>query len=244
MIVVVGLPAYAGGPDGVGGAGGLAVDVAAAARQRGGSVELTGKVGDDGAGDAVVVALGRLGIGHAALLRDSGRPTPVIVRAGAQDRGAADAGEAVEDHTAAAIGPTAADALFADADGVEGLEPILLPEDPAERPGLEAADVELALSYLPGASVIVLADPLPEAAVQAGAQAAAYAGARLIVLVRSGESPPAAAADAIVLEAPDRDDGSFGRLVGGFASALESGLDPAAAFREAVEASGWEKVGG
>lgn len=78
MIVVVGLPAYADGPDGEECAGGLAVEVAAAARRRGGTVELVGKVGNDGTGDAVVVALGRLGIGHAALLRDPARPTPVL----------------------------------------------------------------------------------------------------------------------------------------------------------------------
>ena len=61
MIVVIGLPAYAGSADGEGSAGGLAVDVAAAAAARGSSVELVGKVGDDGAGDAVVLALGPSG---------------------------------------------------------------------------------------------------------------------------------------------------------------------------------------
>ena len=72
MIVVIGLPAYADSPDGEQCAGGLAVDVAAAARRWGSSVELVGKVGNDGAGDAVVVALGRLGIGHCCAIR-SGR---------------------------------------------------------------------------------------------------------------------------------------------------------------------------
>jgi sugar/nucleoside kinase (ribokinase family) len=78
MIVVVGLPAYADSPDGEKCAGGMAVEVAAASKGRGGQVELVGKVGEDGAGDAVVLALGRLGIGHAALLRDPVRPTPVL----------------------------------------------------------------------------------------------------------------------------------------------------------------------
>ena len=108
MIVVIGLPAYAGSAAGEGSAGGLAVDVAAGARARGGVVELVGKVGDDGAGDAVVVALGRLGVGHAALLRDPARPTPLLsvlaVAAGPQaaDR-AADvvAGDSVADPAAA-----------------------------------------------------------------------------------------------------------------------------------------------
>jgi len=85
VIVVVGLPAYADSPDGEKCAGGLVVEVAAAARRRGAQVELVGKVGNDGAGDAVVVSLGRLGIGHAALLRDPARPTPVLVADASND---------------------------------------------------------------------------------------------------------------------------------------------------------------
>jgi hypothetical protein len=39
-----------------------------------------GSIGDDAAGDEVVVELGRAGIGHAALLRDPGGTTPVTGR--------------------------------------------------------------------------------------------------------------------------------------------------------------------
>jgi hypothetical protein len=215
MIVVVGLPVYADGPDGEECAGGLAVEVAAAAGRRGGTVELVGKVGNDGAGDAVVVALGRLGIGHAALLRDMARPTPVLTAT--QRDESADT-------------------------GAEEPESMLLPEDPAARPALEAADVELALRYLPQASVIVLADPSAESTVEAGIQGAAFTSARLIVLVPTGGVSPSVPPEATVLEAPQDDDGSFGRLVGTFAGALDAGLDPAAAFSEAVTTSGWEPV--
>ncbi len=215
MIVVVGLPAYAGGPDGEECAGGLAVDIAAAAGRRGATVELVGKVGNDGAGDAVVVALGRLGIGHAALLRDPARPTPVLT-APPRDE-SADAGS-------------------------EGPETRLLPEDPAARPALEAADVELALRYLPQATVIVLADPMADSMLEAGVQGAAFSAARLIVLVPTGAVPPTVPPGTTVLEAPAEDDGSFGRLVGTFAGALEAGLDPAEAFSEAVTTSGWEPL--
>jgi hypothetical protein len=45
-----------------------------------------------------------------------------------------------------------------------------------------------------------------------------------------------------VLEAPVADDGSFGRLVGVFAGALDAGVDTVAAFEEAVAVSGWERV--
>jgi len=59
---------------------GLAASVALDIAHRGGRVELVGSIGDDAAGDEVVVELGRAGIGHAALLRDPGGTTPVAGR--------------------------------------------------------------------------------------------------------------------------------------------------------------------
>jgi hypothetical protein len=118
----------------------------------------------------------------------------------------------------------------------------LLPADPALRPGLEAADVDLALHYVTGARVVVVADPLADAAIVAAAEGAAFAGARLVVLVAAGSIPPPVPAEATVLETPAQDDGSFGRLVGAFAAGLDSGLEPAAAFNQAVGSSGWEAV--
>jgi hypothetical protein len=220
VIVVAGLPVYVDSPDAARCAGGLAVEIAAAARSRGGAVELVGKVGDDGAGDAVVVALGRLGIGHAALLRDPVLPTPVLATPAPED---------------AAVEPDAA-----------GPETRLLPEDAAARPGLDPADVDLALRFLPGADVIVLADALSVDSIAAAVEGAAFATARLIVLVPAGATPPAVPpavpAEATVLEMPAEDDGSFARLVGLFAGALDAGADPKAAFEEALGASGWEPI--
>jgi hypothetical protein len=77
VIIVVGSPVV--GPETLRPArraAGLAVGVALAARQAGAQVELVGKVGDDPAGDALVVELEREGIGHAALLRDPASTTP------------------------------------------------------------------------------------------------------------------------------------------------------------------------
>jgi hypothetical protein len=216
MIVVIGLPAYADSPDGEKCAGGLAVEIAAAAVRRGATVELVGKVGNDGAGDAVVVALGRMGVGHAALLRDPVLPTPVF------------AAPAVDE-----------DAAELDSDLPAGR---LLPEDPATRPVLEAADVDLALKFLPQAGVVVLSGPLPEAAVAAAVDGAAFAGARIVALIPAGAVPPALPVEATVLETPPDDDGSFGRMVGIFAGALDAGVDPVVAFREAVGSAGWEPV--
>jgi hypothetical protein len=244
MIVVIGLPAYAGSAGGEGTAGGLAVDVAAAAAVRGSSVELVGKVGDDGAGDAVVLALSRLGVGHAALLRDPARSTPVLSAvAVALEAEAADG----------AAGAMAGDDLTADAlaagapagergDEAPQVEVELLPTDPAARPGLEAGDISLALRYLAETRVVVLAEPLPEAAVAAVVEGATFAGARLVVLLPPGATPPDLPPEATLLEAPAVDDGSFGRVVGAFAAGLDAGTEPAAAFAEAVRASGWEPV--
>jgi hypothetical protein len=216
MIVVIGSPAYADSPDGEKCAGGLAFEVAAAATRRGSAVELVGMVGNDGAGDAVVVALGRLGIGHATLLRHPLLSTPVLVPAGVDD-------EAAE----------------LDADTPQAK---LLPEDPSQRPALEAADVSMALRFLPAAGVIVLADQLGAAAVAAAVEGAAYGAARLIAIATAGEAPAGLPPEATVLVAPPDDDGSFGRLVGLFAGGLDAGLDPGVAFKEAVADAGWEPV--
>ena len=75
MIVVIGSPVAASG-DGAPVAGGDAARTAALIAATGRTVELVGRVGSDPAGDAVVLSLDRSGIGHAALIRDSARPTP------------------------------------------------------------------------------------------------------------------------------------------------------------------------
>ena len=77
MIVVVGRPAIgaaaAAGPDRP--AGPVAL-IALAAAAAGASVEVLGSVGDAERADALAVALGRAGVGHAALLRLAGAVTP------------------------------------------------------------------------------------------------------------------------------------------------------------------------
>ena len=73
--------------------------------------------------------------------------------------------------------------------------------------------------------------------------AAAYAGAALVVVVGHGERPVASVGSAAtVLEAPDDALGPFAVAVAGYALALEAGTDPALALRSAVEAAGWEPV--
>jgi hypothetical protein len=102
---------------------------------------------------------------------------------------------------------------------------------------LEAADLELALRYLPDIRVIVVV-AMPPAVVQASSDHAGWSGTELVVVQRSGRgeatdggTPPAVPEGAIVLEAPASDpDGSFAGLVGMFAARLDSGATPADAW--------------
>lgn len=74
MIVVVGPVAYLEGPN-VAGPHGIAARIALTAASLGKAVQFVGKVGEDEAGDAVVLALAKQGVGHVAVLREAGRPT-------------------------------------------------------------------------------------------------------------------------------------------------------------------------
>lgn len=215
MITVVGLPAWrTAEPKGP---GGRACEVALAAAARGSAVELVGRTGDDAAGDALVLALGGAKVGHAALLRDPARPTPIIE-------------PVTSDDTDGSV------SLFADPGAVS------VAMTSAAGPRLEPADVSLGLRYLTTFSVLVVTDDVPAAVLPVAVEAASFAGARLVVLLpASGGTPPSLPEDATVLSAPDvADDGEFGAFIGGYAAALDRGLEPAEAFRVAMGAAGWE----
>ncbi len=79
MIVVVGNPVWRAAEPA--GPAGRACDIAVEAARRGTSVELVGRTGDDPAGDALLLALGRAGVGHVAMLRDPSRATPIAAPA-------------------------------------------------------------------------------------------------------------------------------------------------------------------
>jgi hypothetical protein len=242
MIVVVGLPAYDGTAEGEGRAGGLAVDVARRAVARGSTVQLVGKIGDDGAGDAVVVSLGRLGIGHAALLRDPAHPTPVLTAVEAAADDAAPAG--ASGGGAPGVGTAAEVPRDPEAAAEAAPEVRTLPEDPSRRPALDAGDVSLAMSYVTGATVVVLTEALAEPALAALVEGAGFSSAALVAVLPFGAAVPSLPPEATLLEAPASDDGSFARLVGEYAAGLDGGVDPAAAFAAAVSASGWEAAQG
>jgi hypothetical protein len=232
VIVVVGQPAYRP-PSGSapGAAVGPAVGVARSAVAAGASAQLIGKVGADATGDALLLDLARAGIGHAAVLRDPGRPTATAPY-----------------HSDADLSGDVEEGLHLDSarDGAsDGPEQTAGPPDDGVSVALDPADVELGLRYLTGYGVVVAADPLSEATLAIAAEAAAYAGAQLVVVTRSGSEGPVIDTNvpATLLEAPrDDPDEQFAALVGSYAAALDQGATAEEAFRDALGASGWEPV--
>lgn len=119
---------------------------------------------------------------------------------------------------------------------------------------LDAADLELALRYLPDVRVIVVLGT--SALRQAAAEAATWSGAALVVVttgesahgadVAAGERPDLrAVASAVVLEAPARDpDGAFAGLVAALALRLDAGASMAEAWPATLGALGAEPVNG
>jgi hypothetical protein len=231
VIVVVGQPVYRPPTDNApGAAAGPAVGVARAAVAAGALAQLIGKVGADKAGDALLLDLARAGIGHAAVLRDPGRPT-----AQSPTPTAAELGE----------DPALSPPLDELPELADGSEVPAKPVDDEPRLGLDAADVDLGLRYLTGYGVIVTAEPLSDATMAIVAEAAAYGGAHLVVVTRSGTPGPVIDRDvpSTLLEAPaDDPDDQFAGLVGRYAAALDTGAAAEEAFRTALGASGWEPV--
>ncbi len=212
MIVVIGVPAWRAAEPAM--PAGRACGIALAAARAGAPVELVGRVGDDAAGDALMIALAQAGVGHVAVLRDPARPTPIAR-------------------------PATPDAEVPPADPATAVAAI----DPEAAPRLEAADVALGLGYLPDTDVLIVSDDAPPDVLPACVEGARFAGARLVLALRPGEDAPLdLPADAIVLIAPDEDGDAFAVLLGRFAAALDAGEEAEAAFRAAT-ADGWEHQG-
>ncbi|HEY7826719.1 MAG TPA: hypothetical protein VIB99_00710, partial [Candidatus Limnocylindrales bacterium] len=160
MIIVIGSPSVAlGDPGQPSHAAGRSVDVARGAIDGGARVELVGKIGDDPAGDGLMLALADLGIGHAAVLRDHARPTPFVPIAAAGDL----------------------DELLGDDDAQ------VLPAKPdSARPTVDAGDLDLALRYLSDHAVVVVAEPLDADALAVVRADAGYADAHLVLIIEPG----------------------------------------------------------
>jgi len=225
VIVIIGSPAWRTLPTPA--PAGRACGIALAAASRGAKVEVVGRVGEDPAGDALLIALSSAGVGHATVLRDPTRPTVVIEPPPAvplED----DEASLFADPAPAAASVTAALATSA-------------------GPRLDGADIDLAVKYLEPSGVLVVSDDVPPDALAAAVTAGGYATLRLVVLLAPGglaarSLPVGLPADATVLAAPDHGDdaGAFEALVGAYAAALDAGAEPAAAFAAAQGGTGWE----
>lgn len=209
MIVVIGpLRLWGSGSDAE--ASGLAASIAVAAAADGARVEVIDKVGDDPAGDAVLLSLARRRVGHVAVLRDAGRVTPVVA--------------ATDGASEKPIDPTEADQPDAGSSG------------PGDAP-LDPADAGLALRYLPEIAVIV-AVHLPDDVLAEAVAAAGWAETSLIVVVPSEEAAPAdVPPGAVTLAAADADESGVGAAIGRYAAALDRGA-PADDAYEALIAAG------
>ena len=229
VIAVVGCPIHLRAGDGrTDAVAGTAALVAVAAAASGAGVEMIGRVGEDRVGDAVLIALSRAGVGHIAMLRDPARPTPV-----ARERDDDDGEPLVSLDGELAAGSE---------EGSSGSLPSFVP-GPAV-PSLEPGDVSMGLRYIREVGVVVVADPVGDDVAREVAEAASFAGAALVAIVGATEAVPAAFAGATVIAAPSEDpDGAFATLVGRYAAALDAGVEPSAAFRDARAAEGWEPSG-
>ena len=219
MIVVVGSPSARIDADRPIAATGFAADIARTATAAGGAVQIVGRVGDDAAGDAVLLDLAAAEVGHVAVLRTPGEPTPVTAEPSARE---------VDDERAGA-------AIAADS----GEPPIA-----TAGLGIDAADLELALRYLPDYRVIVAAPGLDPGAMATVVAAAGWAGARLVIVDDGAVSGEALPEDATVLAQPPAPDAAFAAVVARYAVELDRGSEPGAAFATASAAVGWQPVEG
>lgn len=181
---------------------------------RGAEVQLVGKVGDDPAGDATLIALGRDGVGHAAVLRDPTHVTPVATPIEGND-------DAFGDDEPRS-GPHAPPPLSLEPEDLElalrylSTFAVLVVAEPIGPASMKVATE--AATYVGAALVVLVPDgaavpDLPREAILLGA-------------------PPADA------------DGVFAATVGAFAAALDAGVAPAEALRAVTAAVGWEPATG
>ena len=199
--------------------GGLAAAVALRLGRDGAAVELVGSVGDDAEGDAIVVALGRSRVGHAALLRDPSARTP---RVGAEDDGPRPRLDAAD----IALGLRY----------VPDCRVLVIAEDFTEdawTAALEAADFHAAAVVALASAEAHLPDDMPAGATVLLRPVAVVADA-------SGAGDPGQSAGLTWLAADD----AFAAVVADYALRLDRGEAPDGAFRAALRQGAWEASAG
>jgi sugar/nucleoside kinase (ribokinase family) len=232
VIAVIGAAAVRGtGSDAT--AVGLAASIATEAARSGSRVELVGKVGDDPSGDALLIALSRQGVGHVAILRDAARPTPSIV-----DPGSVEIDPVADD---AAADDPAADDPAADDTGADGT--VASPARDQDPPALDAADVGLALRYLPELAVIVAVHQ-PMDVLREAVAASRWAETTLIVVVPPNETAPDVLPDGVlVIAAEAAIESASGSTIGRYAAAIDQGTPARQAYDDLVAAGGAADAG-
>ena len=201
MIVVIGAVFARGtGLDAVPGGLAAGIALAAAAESR---VELVARIGDDPAGDAVLLALAAAGVGHVATLRDPARATP--------------------------IAPAEADTIDIDPDVAAEADISGTALPPAGAPTLDSGDVDLALRYLTDFRAIVVVHPT-EAVVNEVIAAADYAGTHLVIVADPHAPALLDLPDAALVVGASDDAAGFGDLLGRYVAAVDRGEAPATAF--------------
>jgi sugar/nucleoside kinase (ribokinase family) len=114
--------------------------------------------------------------------------------------------------------------------------------DPPDGLPLDAGDLELALRYLTDFAVLVVADPVAADALRVAIDSAAFAGAHLVIVLEPGRPEPDAPPGATILEAPaEAEAAGFATLLGDYAAAIDRGIAPGDAFREAAAEVGLER---
>lgn len=212
MIVVIGA-VEARGADGPGSRApsGLAAGIAMTAAAAGVAVEVVTRLGEDAAGDEILLAFAAATVGHVATLRDVAHATPLTV------------------HDEEPVDPDASDDLDDPASGDAAAAPSAA--DGRARPTLDAADVGLALRYLSDYRVLVVVHPADDGILREAAAATEWASAHLVVVTAPGApAPMGLPADTVVVAAP-RDAEGVASLLGRYAAAFDGGEDPATAFR-------------
>lgn len=191
---------------------GLTAGIAMRAAADGSRVEVITKLGDDGLGDAVLIALGQAAVGHVATLRDAAHATPVRAETVGAD-------PAAEPDEAPPTRPTATGA------------------DAMAGPALEPGDVQLALRYITDFGALV-AVHLPPSVLAEVVDAAGWASARLVVVLDDDDAAASSLpADAVaVLAVADDGDTALADALGRYAGALDRGDEPAAAYAAFVAA--------
>ena len=192
MIVVIGSIRLRGS-DTDADAAGLAASIATSAAAADARVEVITRLGDDPAGDAILLALARQRVGHVAVLRDAGTATEVIPDP--EEAASPDADVDVTERGAATLRGAV----------------------------LEPADANLALRYLPEIGVIVAVHLDAAVLAEAVAAASWAETSLIVVVPPAAGVPSGLPADAVTLELDDSDDSSGGGAIGRYAAALDRG---------------------